>query len=221
MREEEGFVTSDTTVSTTPSVAGTGSRMAAFKPPEPTMGGLTQIETDKWLAWTGGKPKVDWSGLADEHLADYKSPNQMRPVYDVKGYNHRKSGLTFKFNKCDMLIPFKKRVWTHLKDNGLDSISYLPDMRNEMLCVIYDHLRYTLESANAASVEQAALYDKYDVTNNIAAVAFLLDSLSPALFETISEKLEESDSFHVVWLELMNEIPAKQHNPVAKRNSYH
>ena len=84
--------------------------MAALKPLEPTMGGQTETETDKWLAWTRGKPKVDWSGLADEHLADYKSPNQMRPVYDIKSYNHRKSSLTFKFNKCDMLIPFKKRV---------------------------------------------------------------------------------------------------------------
>jgi hypothetical protein len=42
--------------------------------------------------------------------------------------------------------------------------------------------------------------------NNTAAIAFLLNSLLPALCETISEKLEEMDSFHVVWLELMNEI---------------
>jgi hypothetical protein len=50
------------------------------------------------------------------------------------------------------------------------------------------------------------LCDKHDVTNNAAAVAFLLDSLAPALGETMSEKLEEKDSFHVVWMELMNEI---------------
>ena len=81
-----------------------------------------------------------------------------------------------------------------------------------MSCILYNHCRYTVESAKAATVEQAALYNKYNVTNNRAAVAFLLDSLSPALSlsETISEKktkqLEESDSFHVAWLELMNEI---------------
>ena len=149
---------------------------------------------------------MDWTGLVSPSLADYKTLNQMRLVYDVKGYNHRKSGLTFKFNKSKMLIPLKKRVWAHLKDNRLDSISYFPDMRNEMPCVIYNYSRYTLDSVKAASVIQAALYDKYDVTNNKAAIAFLLDSLSPALLETISEKLEECDSFHVVWLELMNEI---------------
>jgi hypothetical protein len=55
-------------------------------------------------------------------------------------------------------------------------------------------------------VVQVALYDKYNITNNTAAIAFLLDSLSASLAETISEKLEEMDSFHIVWLELMNEI---------------
>ena len=158
MSEEEGLITSDTTISTTSSVAVTGSRMAALKPLEPAMGGLTQTKTNKYLAWTGGKPKVDWTGLVDKGLADYEMPNQqMHPVYNVKGYNYRKSGLTSKFNKCNMLIPFKKRVWTHLKDNGLDLISYLPDMRNEMWCVIYEHSRHTLESAKASSVKQAAL----------------------------------------------------------------
>ncbi len=99
----------------------------------------------------------------------------MRPIYDVKGYNHRKSGLSDKFNKTDLLIPFKKRVWTHLKDTGLDTISYLPDMRQDMSCVIYDHSRYTLDSVREASKIQVAKYDKYDTSNNTAAVAFLLD----------------------------------------------
>ncbi len=83
--------------------------MAALKPKKPIMGDLAQTKTDKWLAWTGGRPKVDWMGL-ENSTVDYKTPNQMRPIDDVKGYNHRKSGLSDKFNKTDLLIPFKKRV---------------------------------------------------------------------------------------------------------------
>jgi hypothetical protein len=196
-------------VSLNMSTAMTDSK-TALKPLEPKVGGLAQTKTDKWIAWTGGKPKVDWSGFEDAKRVDHETPNQMRPIYDpiydVKGYNHRKTGLSIKFNKSDLLIPFKKRVWTHLKDNGLDSIACLPDMRNKMSCVIYDHLRYTLDSARTASKTQANLYDKHNVTNNTAAVAFLLDSLAPALSETTLEKLEDTDSFHVVWLQLMNEI---------------
>ena len=85
----------------------------------------------------------------------------MGPIYDVKSYNHRKLELAAKFKKSDMLISFKKQVWTNLKDNGLDLISYLiPGMRNEISCVIYNHLRYILDSTKVASVVQASLYDK-------------------------------------------------------------
>jgi hypothetical protein len=157
------------------------------------------------MDWRKAKFGLDWTGFEKATL-DYETPMQIRPIYDCKGYNQRKTGLSDKFNKTDKLIPFKKRVWTHLKDNGLDTITYLPDMRNEMSCVIHDHSRSTLDSARTASLVQVALYDKYDVTNDSAAIAFLLDSLSPALGEIMWEKLEETDSFHVVWLELMNEI---------------
>jgi hypothetical protein len=152
----------------------------AHKPKVPIMGGLTQMDQDKWSAWTGGRLNLTWTGFVVE-IEDYETPNQLRTSYDVKGYNHRKSGLSVKFNKTDMLIPFKNVIWNHLKDNGLDTIAYLPDLRNEMSCVIYDHSRYTLESARMASGVQMALYDKYDNTNNTAAIAFLLDSLSPEL----------------------------------------
>ena len=74
-----------------------------------------------------------------------------------------------------------------------------------MSCVIYNHSCYTLNSARGVSKVQALLYDNNDVTKNKAALAFLLDPLDPALSETISEKLEKSNSFHVVWLELTNE----------------
>ena len=56
------------------------------------MGGLTQTEANKWLAWTGGKPKVDWTGFEGTILLDYEMPNRMRPVYDVKGYNNLENG---------------------------------------------------------------------------------------------------------------------------------
>jgi hypothetical protein len=202
--KEAGSDASESSINAASSAAGTGSKMA-LRPKEPIMGAITQTDTGKWLARTGGKPKADWTGLEDVS-PDCETPNQMRPVYDVQGCNHRKSGLSEKFNKTDMLIPFKKRVWTHLKDNGLDTISYLQDVRKDMPCVICDHSQHTLDSAREASIVQTALCDKHDVTNNTAAVAFLLDSLAPALGETASERLEDKDSFHVVWMELMNKI---------------
>jgi hypothetical protein len=175
------------------------------KPATPTMGGLTQLDADKFVAWVGGEPAVDWTSFKVP-IPDYKSPNQIRSANDVKGYNYRKAGLSTKFKKTDPLLPFKKLVQAHLKDTGLDTIAYLPDMRQKMSYVITDHARFTLESARTGSVAQMKLYDKYDNSNNDAAKAFLLDSLGVDLNATITELIDDDDSFHVVWLTLMNEI---------------
>jgi hypothetical protein len=51
----------------------------ALRPKEPIVGAITQTDTDKWLAWTDGKPKADWTGLEDVS-PDCETPNQMRPV---------------------------------------------------------------------------------------------------------------------------------------------
>jgi hypothetical protein len=175
------------------------------KPAMPIMGGLAQIDHDKFVAWTGGEPDAAWIGFKVP-TPDFKSPNQLRSNNDVKGYNHRKLGLSTKFNKSDLLLPFKKLVQAHMKDTGLDTIAYLPDMRKKMSYVITDHARFTLDSAREGSVTQMKLYDKYDHSNNDAAKAFLLDSLAVDLKTTITELIDDDDSFHVVWLTLMNEI---------------
>ena len=175
------------------------------KPAMPIMGGLAQLDTDKFVAWTGGEPDLTWTGFKVP-TPDFKSPNQLRSTNDVKGYNHRKSGLSTKFKKNDPLLPFKKLVQAHMKDTGLDTIAYLPDMRQKMSYVITDHARFTLDSARTESVDQMKSYDKYDNSNNDAAKAFLLDSLAVDLKTTITELIDDDDSFHVVWLTLMNEI---------------
>ena len=132
---------------------------------------------------------------------DCETPNQARPICDVKDCNHWKTGLSAKHDKPDLLIPFKKQAWTHLKESGPDLMARLSAMRKEMSCVICNHSCHTLDLARMASKTQK---DKCNITNNAAVVAFLLDLLAPVLAETASEKLEETDSSQVVWLELMN-----------------
>ncbi|KAI2494289.1 hypothetical protein MHU86_20266 [Fragilaria crotonensis] len=106
------------------------------------------------------------------------------------------------------LIDFQNAVWDHLTDCGMDSIAYLPDPENELLMtnVVKSHSRYTIQTAKALSAEQLMLYDKYDKSNDRAAVKFVLSSLSPALMSKIQEKTEDSDSFHIVWLQLIKTI---------------
>ncbi|KAI2488998.1 hypothetical protein MHU86_25602 [Fragilaria crotonensis] len=99
------------------------------KPPKPIMGAVIALSKDSWSAWTGGKPKTDWTGLDASAQLETTSPNQLRPVYD-----------------------------------------------------------------------------KYDKTNDKAARTYLLASLTATLSNKVSEKLEESDPFPIVWLQFLKSI---------------
>ncbi|KAI2490922.1 hypothetical protein MHU86_23638 [Fragilaria crotonensis] len=99
-------------------------------------------------------------------------------------------------------------VWDHLVNCGMDTIAYLPDPESSsvMTNVVRSHSRYTVASAKTLSSQQILRYDKYDKLNDLAATKFLLSSLHPALMSKIKEKMDDDDSFHVVWLELIKTI---------------
>jgi hypothetical protein len=113
-------------------------------PPTPKMGGVVQTSKDEWSAWTGGKPKADWSGLDPSAPTVYETPNQVRATYTKTAqdsYNFRKTGLTDKFEKKNDLMQFADAVWEKLVDCGMDTIAYLPDPEDPtaMLLVVSNH----------------------------------------------------------------------------------
>jgi hypothetical protein len=161
------------------------------KPIKPLMGGLVALVKDEWSAWTGGKPNSDWTEL-ETLVLDITSPNQLRPVHASaaqKGYNHRRTGLTTKFNPSSDWTVFQTAVWNHLRDSGMDTIAYLKDPEDDkkMSNVVKSHARYTVDSAKTLCAEQVAKYDKHDRTNDVAAKAFLLASIE----ESLSNRVEE------------------------------
>jgi hypothetical protein len=174
------------------------------------MGNVVLLSTDDWSAWTGGKPLACWIGLDPSASDKLTSPNQLRPVHagaSQKGYNYRRTGMATLLSPTSSLINFQNAVWDHLTDCGMDSIAYLPGPKNELLMtnVVKSHSRYTIQTAKALSTKQLMLYDKYNKSNDRAAVNFVLSLLSPALIK-IKEKTEDSDSFHIVWLQLIKTI---------------
>ena len=185
---------------------------SSSKPLVPLIGGITLVTKDEWSAWTGGKPNHTWTGLDGSiALLEHTSPNQLRPVYvsaAQKGYNFRRAGHKISFKPSDDLISFQNVVWDHLKDTGMDSIAYLKDPTDDtkMTNVIKAHARYTVQSAKLLAETQVQLYDKYDRTNDMAARTYLLASLSTELSNKVTEKLDDSDSFPVVWLQFLKSI---------------
>ena len=79
--EEEGPIGED------PEDLGAGSAPVApttavrgeFKPETPKFGGISKTGLDNWVAWAGGEPKSDWSGLKDPN-PKLILPNQYRPA---------------------------------------------------------------------------------------------------------------------------------------------
>jgi hypothetical protein len=188
----------------------TTARLQPTKPP--VIGGLYEHSTGKWTAWTGGKPNFLWDDLDTDAPTEHKNPNQFRfqdPVSDSKGYNRRVMPLETKFEKGDDLLrTFKLNVSTHLIKHGMDSIAYLndPEMSNTMTSVIQDHARYTVETARVGSESCVKMFDKYDDSNNEAAIEFVLGSLGPELKKSDCDDLEPSDSFTVVWILIIKNI---------------
>ena len=178
---------------------------------KPIMGGLVALVKDEYSPWTGGKPNHDWTGLAVPVATENTTPNQLRPVYASaaqKGYNHRRTGLSTPFSTTSDLTVFQNAVWNHLLDTGMDTIAYLqdPEEPTRITNVVKSHARYTVDSARALSAIQSAKYDKYDRTNDVAARAYLLASIEATLSNKVEEKIEDEDTFPIVWLQFIKTI---------------
>jgi hypothetical protein len=88
-KEAQGFKEDNETtiqiarnLSKTSTTFGANIALSNNKPAVPTIGGLTALSKDEWSAWTGGKPKADWSGLADQpylgqHVSE-SAPSNLR-----------------------------------------------------------------------------------------------------------------------------------------------
>ena len=91
----------------------------------------------------------------------------------------------------------------------MDSIAYLKDPTDDtkMTIVIKAHARYIVQSAKLLAETQALLYDKYDRTNDMAARTYSLASLLTELsINKVTEKLDDADSFPLVWLQFLKSI---------------
>ena len=187
------------------------STTSPFVPPTPKMGGISKVNATEQVAWTGGKPLADWSGLDSKSPKSPISPNQYRTASvstSQKSHFYRTTGLPEKFKEKDDLPLFEHKVWKHLSNHGMDSISYVPDPQDKavMLSCVENHSRFTVESITVLIQDQVIEYDAYDHSNDSAATDFLLDSLSPELAKDIRRAKNDNDPFPVVFMHLIKII---------------
>jgi hypothetical protein len=154
-------------------------------------------------AWTGGKPRVDWSGLASAD-AKVKTPNCYHPShtgYMVKNYN-----LHIKLNhdKFDF-VDYTRHVNKHMVSHGMDTIFYVPSIVDptDMINVIESPDKVTLQHVIDTAAARRYMYDEYGKSNDEAAKAYLENSLSPDLKARLELKSEDDDNAATTWMRLV------------------
>ena len=189
---------------------GNGSDTAGIsRPTKPKMGGITICDSRE-VAYSGGIPLADWSGLDPNYaVVGYEDPNQLRSEKKPhEGFNTRTKGLDQKFGPKSDLRSVCLKVQEHFTSHGMDSIMYLPDPEtNEMRSVIEYHQRFSVEKAREECEARSAKYDSYDVLNDTAGRKFLLDSLSSGLRQDVVDEMDSSkDPAAVVWMIIIEQF---------------
>ena len=167
---------------------GKTSTYPEYKPDKPKMGGLVRTGREDWTPWVGGKPKIDWSGLADSK-DQYIDPRQYRPTsagsaQKSKGY--RMVAVEPQLSKGSNLLDFQKIFKKTLEAHGLDTVTYLPDPEQtsttggtstEVLSILTHHSRFTRDKAATAAKVHFNKFDQCDRANNEDAKELLCDSI--------------------------------------------
>ena len=194
--------------------AGTGQNVPApplttavpYRPTKPKFGDVSEIGKESWVAWTGGKPKADWSEL-DNPNPSVVSPNQYRPSSigsQSKSQYYRVRGLETKFTRGSDLQTFEKKIMKHLISYGLDTITYLVDPTDstQVVSVISEHARFNVKVGVKLGNDALVNYDSYDLENIRDAKEFLLNSVDDELETQLYENCKDDDSFIAYWLNL-------------------
>ena len=181
----------------------------SFKPAEPVHGGLVQTSSDTMVPYTGGKPKVGFGDLdAEVKRTQTVSPGMLRPLgssSSAKSQHYRiTNNLDEKFQRNGNRIRYERLVMKHFERHGLDTITYLKGPDGDMLSIITDHAKFTLEEAEKAEHDQREFeYDSYDNANVLDAIEYVTATLDDHLEEQIHQVATPDDGFITFWMKLM------------------
>ena len=182
----------------------------------PKMGGVLDDNTVDATAWTGGQPKVDWSGLALDAVGRKPSqfaPNCARPSKSSeksKAHNLRITALSTPFkigNDNYSLEAFSADVLYHLQDTGMDTIMFVPSESDptKMVNVVEDYEQVTLEHVAFETGKCALLsHDAFDTENDRVARKFLELSIEPSLFQDLRIRQLKTDSAATTWMRILS-----------------
>jgi hypothetical protein len=177
----------------------------------PKMGGVKGDQTAEAVAWTGGKPKVDWSGLQNPAKPMF-SPHCVRCAKaseQVKSYSLRIAEPKKLFSTGDDtydLDTYTKIVLKHMETTGMDTIMYVASVTDPtvMVNVISHNDEVTLKHVVTETAKNYPLFDAFDVENDRAARTFLEASIGTSLFQELGLRQLESDGAATTWMRILH-----------------
>jgi hypothetical protein len=174
------------------------------------MGGLEQVSSREFVAYTGGKPNSTWTGLDPLVPKSRQNSGQFRYISgasSITAEDLRRHGLSTKFSKGSDLVAFTREVKKKLETYGMDTIAYVPSTvtKSHMVHIVDSHAIFgSVEVLVSQMKLQRKRYDNYDRANDNDARHFLKNSLDAEFLRTI-ETLQDSanDTFPVLFLRVM------------------
>jgi hypothetical protein len=179
-----------------------------FKPVTPKYGGIVKLDSKTWCAWTGGKPKTDWSGLKDPEPSCLTG-NQYRSTSvstQQKSQYYRRSGLGYKYAKGKDLLVFQRKFLKHAEEHGLDTVTYIEDPANpnELVSIVTDHGKFDPKKGTDRAKEiMEQHYDSYDKSNSKDLVELLLNSVDETLQKELYQSCSDKEPFIAYWLRMI------------------
>ena len=164
----------------------------------PTYGGTFFDSSGKELAWTGGKPSVDFKNTT---AVDYATPFAIRGDHSGKTYTTCTTGISPKFSFTSATFSvedFAPKVLKHLIRCGLDSEFYMINRATNTLCDIvtfYSHFSRTEVASfvnGRKEINHADTYDSYSLTNLNTSFEYLWDCLDGEAQTTLQYKVSSS-----------------------------
>ena len=133
-------------------------------------------------------------------------PTMQRPLgsSSLKGQYYRiTSNLEEKFQRNGNRIRYERMIMKHFERYGLDTISYLKGPDGDMLSIITDHAKFTLEAAEKAEKDQMEFeYDSYDKANVLDAIEYVISSrvaiIRLGLDPELSKWCDDNDTIRIV-----------------------
>jgi hypothetical protein len=190
------------------------SQVSTVNPPIPHFGTVEETYPGSGIYYYafGGAPKRDWSGIEDPsaRLLSEACYRSLDPITGQKAAHYRTKPLSKKFEKSMKLSDFRTKVMEHLKEYGLDTLTYLPDPGNtiDVLSVVYYHARFTgdMDKSFKFCNDCKKYYDSWDKKNDHDAKKFLLGSLSDKTREKFKPFHSNEDTFAGTWLRLVQHL---------------